>query len=149
MRFSPIPLEPLDLENFLRFGEIVELRRPDPGRAARGEDEYRSLARVPSNGWKIGLACVRARWTDCLYAYNSRRLLTPQGGILLLCAAPPDKPQNVQIFVLDRPVALNAGIPHFVLTLTAESWLQVCEDFEAQSEQVRLRKALVPAGTWE
>ncbi len=144
-----VTIEFVDRENFLRYGETVEVARPDPGRAQRGEDEYRTLARVNSNGWKIAMHCVRARWTDSLYAYDGRRLLTPQGGALLLCVAPPDRPQNVQVFVLDRPIALNAGIPHALLTLSAECWVQVCEDFETRSQPHKLRKALVPAAVWE
>jgi hypothetical protein len=149
MRLQAVAIEYIDLENFLRYGEAVEVRRPDPGRAQRGEDEYRTLARVPSNGWKIALHCVRARWTDCLYSFDGKRLLSPQRGVLLLCVAPPNRPQNVQLFVLDGPVALNAGIPHALLTLSAESWVQVSEDFESQSQPHKLRKALVPAGTWD
>lgn len=149
MRVAPVPIENLGLEAFLRYGELIEVRRPDPGRAARGEDEYRTIARVPSNGWKIALHCVRTRWTDCLYAFDGKRMLAPQQGVVLLCAAPPDKVQNVQIFLLDRPVVLNLGIPHCVLTLSGESWVQVCEDFEACSEMHKLRKTLVPMGAWE
>jgi len=144
-----VPIEFIDRENFLRYGETVEVVRPDPGRAQRGEDEYRTLARINSNGWKIAMHCVRARWTDSLYVYDGRRLLTPQVGTLLLCVAPPDRPQNVQVFVLDRPIALNVGIPHALLTLSAECWVQVCEDFETRSESQKLRKALVPAAVWE
>ena len=93
--------------------------------------------------------CVRERWTDTLYSYDSRRLLTPQEGALLLCAAPPDRPHNVQLFVLDCAVALNAGIPHRLLTLSAEGWVQVSEGFETRSEPHKLRKTLVPAAIWE
>ena len=63
-----VEIEFIDRENFLRFGESVEIARPDPGRAQRGEDELRTLARVSSKGWKIAMHCVRARWTDSLYA---------------------------------------------------------------------------------
>lgn len=149
MRVSPVPIENLDLEVFLRFGELIEVRRPDPGRAARGEDEYRTMARVPSNGWKIALHCVRTRWTDCLYSFDGKRLLAPQQGVSLLSVAPPDRVQNIQIFLLDRPVILNTHVPHCILTLSGESWVQVCEDFESRSETHRLRKTLVPMGVWE
>lgn len=149
MRTQPVAIEPIGLENFLRYGESVEVRRPDPGKAQRGEDEVRTLARVPSNGWKIALHCVRARWTDCLYAHDGKRLLSPREGVALLAAAPPDRPQGVQLFLLDRPVALNAGVPHALLALSAEAWVQVTENFETRSEPHKLRKALVPAGVWD
>lgn len=148
MRLTPVTIEFIDRENFLRYGETAEVHRPDPGRAQRGEDEYRILTRVPSNGWRIALHCVRERWTDTLTSHDSRRLLSPREGSVLLCVAPPERPDNVQIFVLDRPVALNAGIPHRLLALSAECWVQITEGFETVSQPHKLRKTLVPAGTW-
>jgi hypothetical protein len=149
MRLQAISIEPINRENFLRFGETLEMYRPDPGKAQRGEDELRTLSRTPSEGWRVGVHCVRARWTDCLYTYDSRRLLSPQRGAALVCVALPERPANVQLFVLDAPLVLNAGIPHCLLTLSAESWIQVGENFETRRQAVPLRKALAPAGIWE
>ena len=149
MRLQAVAIDFIDRENFLRYGETVEVYRPDPGRAQRGEDEYRTLARVSSNGWKIAVHCVRNRWTDSLFSYNSRRLLSPRRGSVLLCVAPPERREPVQIFVLDCPVLLNPGVPHCLLTLSAESWVEISENFEAQSQPLQLRKALIPAGIWD
>ena len=149
MRLQAVAIDYIDRENFLRYGETIEVRQPDPGRAQRGEDEYRTLSREASTGWRVSMHCVRARWSKTLQAYDGRRLLTPQSGVALLCVAPPNRPDDVQLFVLDRAVALHAGVPHVLLSLSAESWVQVQENFEARSAPHTLRKTLVPAGVWD
>lgn len=149
MRLQPVQIEFINRENFLRYGETLEVQRAEPGRAQRGEDEYRTLSRTPSSGWRLALHCVRTRWTSSLYTYDSRRALIPQRGALLLCIAPPDRRDEVHIFMLDTPVAVNAGIPHCLLALSAEGWVHVTENFETAREQLPLRKTLVPAGLWD
>lgn len=149
MRTQAVPIDAIDRESFLRYGDTVEVQRPDPGRAQRGEDEYRTLARVPSTGWRIALHCVRERYIDLLHSYDSTRMLSPQRGAALLCVAPPERPGDVRLFVLDRAVSVNAGVPHRLVTLSAESWVQVSENFNGQSQPHRLRKTLVPAGLWD
>lgn len=148
MRTNAVAIDVIDRESFLRYGDTVEVQRPDPGRAQRGEDEYRTLARVPSTGWRIAMHCVRARYADALHAYDSTRLLSPRAGVTLICVAPPERPDNVQIFVLDRTVTVNSGVPHVLITLSAESWVQVSENFDSRSQAYPLRRTLVPAGIW-
>lgn len=149
VRTQSIIIDVIDRESFLRYGDTIEVSHPDPGKARRGEDEYRILLRVGSDGWRVALHCVRMRWSDTLLSYESRRLLTPQQGSALLLVAPPERVQNVQLFILDRAVALNEGIPHRLLTLSLESWVEVAEGYDARFEEMKLRRMLVPAGAWD
>ncbi len=148
MRSQPIAIDVLDRESFLRYGETIEPVQPDQGKLVRGEDEYQVLTRIPSTGWRLALHCVRIRWTDTLYACNNRRILTPQLGTTLICVALPRRTENVQVFLLDRSVMLNPEIPHCLLTLSAESWVQIGESFETQAKEIKLRRTLVPAVFW-
>lgn len=148
VRSQPIAIDVLDRESFLRYGETIELVQPDLGKQSRGEDDYQVLTRIPSTGWRLALHCVRVRWTDVLYVCNNRRIFTPQYGTTLICVALPRRTENVQVFLLDRSVMLNSEIPHCLLTLSAESWVQVGESFDTQAREIKLRRTLVPAVLW-
>ncbi|MDQ3856549.1 MAG: hypothetical protein M3281_09180 [Chloroflexota bacterium] len=148
MRLQAIPIDVITRESFLRYGEPVELHRPDPGRAQRGEDDYRTLGRLASTGWRVSVHCVRARSTDVLNAFDSRRLLTPQTGTALLCVAPPERPEAIEIFVLDRSVLLAPAVPHALVALTLEALVQVSENFNIESRAHPLRRAITAAGVW-
>ncbi len=149
MRLQSVLIDVIDRESFLRYGDTVEIHRPDPGKAQRGEDEYRILSRAQSSGWRVAMHCVRTRWTKELYSYESRRLLSPRSGTALLCVAPPGRLQNVQLFLLDVPVTINEGVPHCLLTLSLESWIEIVEPFESRYEARELRKTLIPVGLWD
>ncbi len=149
MRLQVVAIDYLDRENFLRYGEIAEVLRADPGRAQRGEDEYRTLTRIALAGWRVSIHCVRARWTDALHSYDSRRLLTPQKGAVLLVVATPQRLEDVHLFLLDAPVVVNDGVPNALISLSAESLVQVTDAYDARAQSHSLRKALVPAGLWD
>lgn len=90
-------------------------------------------------GWRLAVSKItRQSFTKISRHPNSMESFEPISGVTLLCVAPPDTPEQYEIFLLDQPVCLHKNIWHASLTLSTYSLVKICENNEVDSEEYEL-----------
>ncbi len=90
-------------------------------------------------GWRLAVSKItRQRFTKISRHPNSMESFEPISGVTLLCVAPPDTPEQYEVFLLDKPVCLYKNIWHASLTLSEYSLVKICENRDVDSEEYEL-----------
>ena len=135
MKFQP---KKINAVNFRAFGRVIEYPRK------KGKPGRRNLFRVvlrekEAFGWRIAYLVVRdnklCRLEQHLHTFES---FEPVKGKSLIYLAREKDPGSIECFYLDRPVVLNKGIWHGVVTLDGESEIKISENASVRSIYWRL-----------
>ena len=113
-------------ESFAAYGTVLEFSGP------RG---WEIAVREESPGWRIALlefGAGPARRLEC-HPF-SRESFEPVQGTGILLTARPEAPEEFQAFLLDKPVCLNKGVWHQVLTPAGKASIKITENLEVESE---------------
>jgi len=129
-----LPLLPMD-ESFTGRGYGTLIRMPEEADADKSQSRF-ALVIPPqkAEGWMLGYLACRSREARVLHCHpDSKETFEPVRGIAALVVAPPDDPEAVEVFILDRPVCLNEGVWHVEITLSVESEIKIVESYAKKS----------------
>lgn len=143
-RPSEILLQPISREKFARYGKVIEFRPDDPDQIGLEgmQAEIVSRSEEPT-GWRIIILRVQQRVARRLEQHpNSKESFEPMAGVAVLLVAPPESPNHIEAFILDKPVILNEGVWHEILTISDESTLKIVENMEVESMHSSLMQPL-------
>ena len=121
-------IKKIDSRSFRRYGRVIEC----PGR--KPKNKTKSLFRVvitekAKKGWRIGYLLLRDKYVDKLEQHpDSLESFEPISGRGLIYLSADKRPARLSCFYLDKPVILDKGIWHGVLTLTPESEIKITEN---------------------
>ncbi len=123
-------------ESFKNYGDVIELK-------PHSEDGWEIVVRVENTGWRIAVLEFARRTTKKLERHpTSKESFEPLLGTALLIAALKDFPEDFEVFLLDRPVCLNAGVWHQVISLSDLSQVKITENLVVSSEFYELENEI-------
>jgi ureidoglycolate hydrolase len=131
-------------ENFKRYGRVITC----PGR--KPKDKTKSVFRVVlteniKNGWRIAYLLLREKTVDKLEQHpDSFESFEPISGKSLIYVTDCRDPETIECFYLDKPVIVDKGVWHGVLTLTGESEIKITENARVKCLYWPLSKRLAP-----
>ncbi|NLE65539.1 MAG: hypothetical protein GX606_06460 [Elusimicrobia bacterium] len=114
--------------NFRAFGKIIEY--PD----IAGKGTRRNLWRIIHTenakvGWRVAYLVLRDKTIGRMGRHpRSDETFEPIKGKALLFVSKDKRIEDIQCFLLDKPIILFKGIWHNVLTLTPEAHIKICEN---------------------
>jgi ureidoglycolate hydrolase len=137
-------LEKITRESFSQYGWVIEYpRKPDEN----PEDNlfHVVLKETSLTGWRIACLLVRDRKIDRLEHHpRSFESFEPVCGRSILFASTSQVHEQIRCFLLDKPVILNKGIWHGIVTLDKESELKISENAFVECVYWPLGTALIP-----
>lgn len=131
-----IPIRKITPESFADFGTVLDFS---------GSAGWEIVVEEDSPGWRIALLEYGARPVTRLERHPaSRESFEPVRGTGILLTAVPDHPEQIEAFLLDRPVCLFRGVWHQVVALGERAMIKITENREVASEYTETRAALTP-----
>ncbi len=117
---------------FCAYGRVIAY--PQRHRAGRNRNLFRIVLRQPRSGWRIAYLVVRDRSLRRLEQHpESFESFEPVRGRSLLFVSRRRDPLAIRCFLLDRPVILNKGLWHGIVTLDRESDVKITENSRVRS----------------
>jgi ureidoglycolate hydrolase len=95
----------------------------------RAHDGYEIVATIESTGWLWALKTFHNRsiaQVDC--HPDTRESFEPVWGTSLLVVAPPDRPDDIEVFLLDEPVLLYERVWHGLIALSEQARVKITEN---------------------
>lgn len=109
------------------------------------EDGYEPLIKVTSRGWIWAILTFKNKTTDYIECHpTSKESFEPVFGTSLIILSIPEDPTQTEVFLLDKPIMLNEGVWHNVITISDVSRVKITENNDVTSEYYRYPK---PIGT--
>lgn len=133
-----LKIEALTPEKFAKFGTVLDFQDnpPDPRFEVKVE-------RPGGDGWRLAVFCVTIREAVRLECHpTTPESFVPCGGTGVLLCAPPETPEDIHAFLLDRPICMSPGAWHEVITLSEKSYYQITEDLRVSSEFYNFEKPI-------
>lgn len=125
-------------ENFSKYGVVIDL-------TLRSADGWEILVKVEQAGWRIAVLEFSRKSVKTLECHpSSRESFEPMSGTALLILAPNENPGDYEAYLLDRPVCLNEGIWHQIISFSEISKVKITENLEVESEYYELKGELKP-----
>ncbi len=123
MRLTPRPLTD---ETFAPYGRILEAKA----------DRFQVVASdAEAKGWQVGLNRAVDREHPSVHRHlNTDEIFAPSAGHAVLVLAPPDRPDEVEAFDLDRPLLVRAGVWHTTLVPGDPALVLLAETLDPVSE---------------
>lgn len=117
-------------QRFKKYGAILE-SYPNQD----GSRKWEVVAKVPSDGWCIGM--LHLKKDECPYLerhLSTKETLEPVAGTTLLIIALPDDIENTEVFLLDKPVIINEKIWHQLVAISETAVIKVVENVHVPQE---------------
>lgn len=132
--------------NFRRFGRVIEY--PGKEKKGRSKNLFRIvLSEEMKIGWRIAYLIVRDRAISRLEHHpDSFESFEPVRGKGLLYVVDRREEDKIECFFLDKPVILNKGIWHGVLSLGPETEIKLTENCRVKTTYWRLKSRLYSKG---
>lgn len=116
-------------EAFAPYGRVLEFSE-NPA-----DPRFQVVATESGAGWRLAVFRVKERECDQLECHPlSMESFEPMQGTGLLIVAPCNLPMQHEVFLLDRPVCLDKGVWHQMITLSQETIVKITENLEVASE---------------
>jgi len=115
-------------KNFSPFGRLIH--HPLRHTKSKKRNLFCIVCKEPKNvGWRIAYLIVRDKTINKLEQHpQTFESFEPVAGKTILYLAKEKKPTKIHCFSLDRPVILNKGIWHGVVTIGGESEIKITEN---------------------
>lgn len=114
---------------FAPYGTVLEFPESPP------DPRFYVVVTESGAGWRLAVYRVKERECDKLECHPlSMESFEPMEGTGLLIVARHDTPEQHEIFLLDRPICLDKGVWHQMITLSGETIVKVAENLEVASE---------------
>jgi ureidoglycolate hydrolase len=130
-------------ELFELFGRILEpLSKETPKVKKEGFFNFFVIFKEFAKGWQIGYLEQMGKVVKVLECHpNTPEVFIPLSGeAILLVAVDPKK--EISAFKLDKPIVLNRGIWHGVISLSESSEILIVENPDVTSEFHELEKPI-------
>jgi len=115
------PIQHLTREAFAPYGVILGHYHE--------QDGYEIVATIESTGWLWALKTFGNQGLERIDCHpDTRESFEPVWGTSVLVVAPPDRPADLQAFLLDQPVLLNERVWHGLIALSAEARVKITEN---------------------
>ena len=116
-------------DGFKPYGTVIEF-------SANPEDpRFEVVLTEPNHPWRLAVLRVVEKEFDTLECHTmSLESFEPVSGTGLIIVAEHDKPEQFEVFLLDKPVCLNKGVWHQMITLSEETIVKIAENLEVSSE---------------
>lgn len=119
--------------NFRPFGRLIDY--PYKGKKAKKRNLWRIVLTEPARkGWRIAYLIVRdkaiRRMEKHSFSYES---FEPVKGKALLFVALRKDFKGIRCFRLDKPIILNKGVWHGIITTSDECEIKITEDAKVKS----------------
>ncbi|MBN1399450.1 MAG: ureidoglycolate lyase, partial [Anaerolineae bacterium] len=131
-------LQVITAEGFAPFGTVVDwgTELEQTGRP------FHILMRSEApTGWRLAVSRVTVRQIELIAHHpDTAELFAPIAGRCALVVAPrgPFREEAVEVFFLDRPVCVAAGVWHGTFALSEAGTLLIAENLEVSSEAAAL-----------
>ena len=117
----------IEKENFSKYGYILDF-------TDKAKDGWEILFKEKSDGFRIAIFEIDRHTTKRLERHiSSMETFEPISGISLILLA-DDKPDDFEVFLLNKPICLRKGIWHEVITISFKSKFKIVENDEVESE---------------
>lgn len=123
----------INKHNIKPYGRVIEHVRL--GLNPKNKNFFSIVLREKGNfGWRIAYLTVREKAISRLEQHlTTFESFEPVSGKALLYLSRTKNPQDIECFYLDRPVILNKGIWHGVVTLSGKSDIKITENAKVRS----------------
>jgi ureidoglycolate hydrolase len=122
---------------FGKYGTIIDFtgREDNP--------EFEVIISHKENPWRIAMLRVEEKEFTVLEKHpSSLETFEPVEGICLLLLSLETQKSDYEVFLLDRPVCLNKGVWHGIVSLTNVSKIKITENLEVDTEYYNLNKPM-------
>lgn len=121
-------IKKISKDSFQLYGKVIEY--PNKERAAKKTNLFYIVLNEPKKvGWRIAYLALRDKSIDRLEQHpGSFESFEPIKGRTILFVAKSKNPARIAAFLLDKPIILNKGIWHGVVTLGIESEIKITEN---------------------
>ncbi len=114
-------------ENFSKYGTVLEHISKTEG--------YEPLVTVSSRGWIWAILTFKNKTIKSVECHpTSKESFEPVYGSSLIILAPPESPEKVEVFLLDKAVMLNEGVWHNLISLSEVSCVKITENNDVTGE---------------
>lgn len=122
-------LKSIHKEEFQKYGKVLEFS------SAHSDEPFEIIVTEDKEPWRLAVFRYRNKRIQRLECHpTSLESFEPLKGITVLVVAENHAPSEYEAFILDKPVCLNKGIWHQVLSLTDEAQVKIAENLEVSSE---------------
>ncbi|MCZ8512164.1 hypothetical protein O9H85_06930 [Paenibacillus filicis] len=130
-------LKNLTAESFKPYGDIIAFDE-------NLQDRFQVIVNEPqTEGWRIAISrLTRGKINKLGLHPNTRESFEPLKGISVMLVAREETPQQLELFLLDRPVCIHRNIWHATAALSAEAYLKITENSFVQSREYELKVSL-------
>ncbi len=118
-------------ENFKKFGCIIEWDGPE-NKAEK--NQFRIVIRDSKvTGWRIAYLIVRNKQVDFLEKHpRSYESFEPIKGKSIIYVANKKNFQDIEAFILDKPIVLRKGLWHNVVSVGKEAHIKITENNDVE-----------------
>lgn len=122
-------LRSIEKDTFAPYGIVLDFSCPADA------ERFEVILEEPASPWRLGMYRVRERECSQLECHPlSFETFEPVQGAGVLLVAPHDQPEQMEAFLLDRPVCLAKGVWHQMVTITPETIVKITENLKVESE---------------
>lgn len=130
-------IENINRNNFKSFGSVLEFEGK--------EANFEIVVKEAEKPWRLAVFRVCDQSTRVLECHpDSYESFEPLKGIGILLIARPESPEDYHAFLLDKPVCLNKGVWHQLITLTEEVQVKITENLEVVTTFYELDSMVQP-----
>jgi ureidoglycolate hydrolase len=136
------PLQVITSEAFASFGTVVDW---DAELEQTGHPFHILMRSEAPTGWRLAVQRIAARQIERMANHpDTAELFAPIAGRCALAVAPrgPFHEAAVEVFLLDQPVCVAAGVWHGTFALSEAGTLLIAENLEVSSEAVPLTQPI-------
>lgn len=130
-------IKELNSSSFKEYGKIIEY--PKKELKGKSRNLWRIVhAEVSEVGWRIAYLVLRDKTIGRLERHpNSDETFEPISGKTLFFTSRTDRYESIECFLLDKPIVLNKGIWHALITLDDESEIKIVENAKVKCEYLK------------
>ncbi|MCP4398304.1 MAG: hypothetical protein GY801_13530 [bacterium] len=130
----------LTQELFSPYGRLLEPDKEAPEVSEAGIFDFYVTFKESSQDWQIGYLKQAGRAIEKLECHpNTAEVFSPVSGeAVLVLAVDPAKEDTMRAFRLEKPIVLNRGVWHGVLTLSEASEMLIVESPDVIDEYYQL-----------
>jgi hypothetical protein len=107
---------------------------------------FEIIVREENTGWRLAVLEIERKSSKTIENHpTSMESFESVYGVTLIILAPNETPENFEVFLLDKPICLNKGIWHQVITISEKSMVKITENLYVTSEYYNFENDLIPA----
>ncbi|HYH04194.1 MAG TPA: ureidoglycolate lyase [Bacillota bacterium] len=132
-----LQIQTLSPERFRPYGELICFNE-------QNMDQFQVvLTEEILTGWRIAVKKVTEREIIFLGKHpDSRESFEPLSGIALICVAPQESPEDMEVFLLDRPVCLHKNVWHTLISLSEVATVKITENNVVSSDGYKMKEKM-------